>query len=55
VVSKVLGEILGVRPGDPVSVEFLEGARPVREVVVAALVDDYMGLAAFMEISASAA
>jgi putative ABC transport system permease protein len=52
VVSKVLGEILGVRPGDQVSVEVLEGARPVREVPVAALVDDYMGLAAFMEISA---
>jgi putative ABC transport system permease protein len=52
VVSKVLGDILGVKPGDRVSVEVLEGARPVREVAVAALVDDYMGLAAFMEISA---
>jgi putative ABC transport system permease protein len=52
VISKVLGEILGVRPGDRVTVEVLEGARPVREVEVAALVDDYMGLAAFMEIGA---
>jgi putative ABC transport system permease protein len=52
VVSKLLGQILGVRPGDRLSVEVLEGARPVREVVVAALVDDFMGLAAFMEISA---
>jgi putative ABC transport system permease protein len=52
VVSKVLGDILGIRPGDRVTVEVLEGERPVREVPVAALVDDYMGLAAFMEISA---
>ncbi len=52
VVSKILGEVLGVRPGDRVTVEVLEGARPVREVAVAALVDDYMGLAAFMEVSA---
>jgi putative ABC transport system permease protein len=41
-----------VNPGDRVTVEVLEGARPVREVVVARLVDDYMGLAAFLEIGA---
>ena len=52
VVSKILGEILGVRPGDHVEVEVLEGARPLRRVLVAGLVDDYMGLAAFMEIGA---
>jgi putative ABC transport system permease protein len=49
VMSKILGEILGAKPGDRITVEVLEGARPVREVEVAALVDDYMGLAAFME------
>jgi putative ABC transport system permease protein len=49
VLSKILGEILGVKSGDRITVEVLEGARPVREVEVAALVDDYMGLAAFME------
>ncbi|HEY6552832.1 MAG TPA: ABC transporter permease [Vicinamibacteria bacterium] len=49
VISKILGEILGVKPGDRITVEVLEGARPVREVEVAALVDDTMGLAAFME------
>ena len=52
VLSKVLGDVLGVRPGDRVTVEVLEGARPVREVAVARLVEDYMGLAAFMEIGA---
>ncbi len=40
------------RPGDRVTVEVLEGARPVREVTVSRLVDDYMGLAAYMEIGA---
>jgi putative ABC transport system permease protein len=50
VLSKVLGDILGVRPGASVTVEVLEGARPVLEVEVASLVEDYMGLAAFMEI-----
>jgi len=49
VMSKVLGDVLGARPGDRVTVEVLEGARPVREVTVARLVDDYMGLAAYME------
>jgi putative ABC transport system permease protein len=52
VMSKVLGDVLGAKPGDRVTVEVLEGARPVREVTVARLVEDYMGLAAFMEIGA---
>jgi putative ABC transport system permease protein len=41
-----------VTPGDDLLVEVLEGARPVREVRVAGLVDDYMGVAAWMEIGA---
>ncbi len=52
VMSKVLGDVLGARAGDQVTVEVLEGARPVRQVRVARLVDDYMGLAAYMEIGA---
>jgi putative ABC transport system permease protein len=52
VISKILGKVLDVQAGDRVIVEVLEGARPVREVVVSRLVDDYMGLAAYMEISA---
>jgi putative ABC transport system permease protein len=50
--SRILGQVLGVAPGDDVLVEVLEGARPVREVRVAGLVDDYMGVAAWMEIGA---
>lgn len=47
-----LGSMLGVGPGDTVLVEVLEGARPRREVVVAGLVREYMGLSAYMERSA---
>jgi putative ABC transport system permease protein len=52
VLSKMLGEILGVEPGDTLQVEVLEGTRPVRTVPVAALVDDSMGLQAYMQIDA---
>ncbi len=50
--SQVLAEILDVRVGDQVTVEVLEGRRPVREVPVAAVVDDSMGLSAYMELGA---
>jgi putative ABC transport system permease protein len=52
VLSKVLGDILDVAPGESLQVEVLEGARPVREVPVVALVDDSMGLQAYMHIDA---
>lgn len=44
-----LGEILGLAPGDRVTVEVLEGARPVRQVVVAGFVDELIGLTAYMD------
>jgi ABC-type lipoprotein release transport system permease subunit len=50
--SQILGEILGVGPGDEVQVEVLEGARPVRRVPVAGLVEDALGINAWMEIGA---
>ena len=50
VVSRKLAEILDVDRGDVVRVEILYGARPVREVVVADVVKEYMGLSAYMEI-----
>jgi putative ABC transport system permease protein len=52
VMSKMLGEILGVETGDVLRVEVLEGVRPVREITVAALVDDSIGLQAYMQIEA---
>lgn len=47
-----LGELLHIHPGDSLTVEVLEGARPTRSVVVAGFVDDLVGLSAYMERSA---
>ncbi len=52
VLSEMLGTILNVGPGGAVQVEVLEGARPIRRVPVVALVDDSMGLQAYMNIDA---
>ncbi|MUG93625.1 FtsX-like permease family protein [Scytonema sp. UIC 10036] len=52
VLTTKLGEILGVTPGDVLTVEVLEGARPIRTVAVAGLVDELIGVAAYMDIRA---
>jgi putative ABC transport system permease protein len=52
ILSRVLGDILGIGVGDTLTVEVLEGSRPVREVTVTQLVDDFMGMSAYMEIDA---
>ena len=52
VMSALLGEVLHVAPGDSITVEVLEGRRPVRDVRVAALVDEYLGTSTYMEIDA---
>jgi len=52
VMSAMLGDILGVAPGQTLQVEVLEGSRPVRDVAVAALVEDTLGLQAFMDAGA---
>lgn len=50
--SEKLAEGLGVREGDRLTVEVMEGARPVREVIVSGLVRDYSGVSAYMSIQA---
>ncbi|WP_211863736.1 ABC transporter permease [Neoroseomonas soli] len=50
--SRRLAERLGVREGDTVQVEVLEGARRVHDLPVAALVEDIIGFSALMEIGA---
>jgi len=47
-----LAEVLGVRPGDAITVEVLEGERPVRRIAVTATVEEMIGLSAYMDISA---
>jgi len=52
VISAKLARLLAIEVGDVVSLEVLEGARPVRRAVVSELVDEYMGLSVYMEIGA---
>jgi putative ABC transport system permease protein len=52
VLSKMLGNILQVAPGDTVHVEALEGRRPQADIAVEVLVDDTIGLQAYMQIDA---
>jgi len=47
-----LAQLLGVRVGDRLTVEVLEGNRPVREVTVAALVREYLGVSGYMHLDA---
>ena len=52
VLSRKLGEVLDVEPGDVVTLDVLEGHRPTLDVVVSGLVDDLLGLSAYMNIGA---
>jgi putative ABC transport system permease protein len=52
VLSQVLAEVLAVKRGDYVTLEVLEGLRPVRQVPVSGLVDDMLGLSMYMELGA---
>lgn len=52
VLSAELGRILHVGRGGTVTVEILEGTRPIRQVTVVALVDDMLGLSAYMDLRA---
>jgi putative ABC transport system permease protein len=52
VLSRALGEILNVQSGDELQVEVLEGRRLERSVTVATLIDDRMGLQAYMHVDA---
>jgi putative ABC transport system permease protein len=49
-ISRKLGEVLGVGPGDSLEVEVLEGRRPRRTIPVSAMVEDFAGLSAYMNL-----
>jgi putative ABC transport system permease protein len=53
VLSTSLAKILGVRVGDVVQVEVLEGSRAVRRIPVAGTVEQDMGIGAYMRIDAA--
>jgi putative ABC transport system permease protein len=52
VMSRTLAELLDVRVGETIDVEVLEGRRPLRQVAVIGLVDEYLGLSAYMTMDA---
>ncbi len=52
VLTTKLAEILRVEAGDTLTVEVLEGSRPVRTVRVAGLADELIGLSAYMDARA---
>lgn len=52
VLTAKLAEILGIVPGKVLSVEVLEGARPVLHIGVVGVVDELIGASAYIEITA---
>jgi putative ABC transport system permease protein len=50
VLSRQMAEILGASAGDTLVVEVLEGARPVHDIPVAMVVDEYFGTSVYMHI-----
>lgn len=50
--SDVVATDLGVRAGDVLTIEVLEGRRPVREVVIASVGEDLIGASATMRLDA---
>ncbi len=49
VITDYLGDTLGIRPGELLTVEILEGNRAVKQVPVVGLVKEYVGLSAYMD------
>ena len=52
VLSTVLATVLGLRVGDTVEIEVLEGERPRRRTVVTGLVNDFAGTSSYMNLQA---
>ncbi|MDH3443297.1 MAG: ABC transporter permease [Deltaproteobacteria bacterium] len=52
VLTSKLAELLGAQAGDNIIVEVLEQKRPVRKVRIAAIVDEMVGIAAYMDLGA---
>ncbi|MEN8262786.1 MAG: FtsX-like permease family protein [Nitrospirota bacterium] len=52
VLTDHLAEMLGVREGDMLTIEVLEGRRPVVKVSVAGIIKQYIGVSAYMDLSA---
>lgn len=49
VLTDYLAELLAIRPGELLTVEVLEGSRPVLQVPVTGLTSEYLGVSAYMQ------
>ncbi len=52
VLNMKLAQILHANPGDSIRMEVLEGARPIRDILVVGTVDEPVGLGAYMDAAA---
>jgi putative ABC transport system permease protein len=52
ILTDYLAEMLGVRPGDLLTIEVLEGERPIRRVPVVGLVQEFVGVSGYMRLDA---
>jgi putative ABC transport system permease protein len=52
VLTATLAELLGIRTGESITVEVLDGERPVRQVRLVGTVDELLGTAAYMDLNA---
>ncbi|MFZ4765165.1 MAG: ABC transporter permease [Roseimicrobium sp.] len=52
VMSKALAEVIGARIGDEVQIEVLEGLRPKHTAPIRGLIEDFAGVAAYMDLDA---
>lgn len=52
VLTDYLADFLRAKPGDMLTVEVLEGSRPVRQIPLAGTVREFVGLAAYMSLPA---
>jgi putative ABC transport system permease protein len=52
VLSEKLADVLGVGRGDMLRVEAMEGRRPAGEIAVAAVVQEFIGTSAYMDMAA---
>jgi len=52
VLNTKLAEVMGIKVGETLTLEILEGSRPTRQVPVTATVNEYLGTTAYMSLSA---
>ncbi len=52
VLTDYLGGLLGVKPGDTLTVEVLEGSKPLRQIPVVGVFEQFIGVSGYMDLGA---